>query len=448
MPGNYYIHNVYKRDVTSAFGEQKIQQQLMYQQSQLTQLNTMIAKQYESTIGSVSDYKVKTELLEKNLPKIMQELVAKLPTINWNAIRQALTLNDVSLLEVQINKIRADIEQYTILYNEIIELGAQNIPNKPVWLSEKALSRLTVQHNRMLEASKQLDTLLSDPDNRWKISHYISRVLSISAGFISEYGSTYLLDKYLGPLGIHFEQAGTKGIQGGYKTATEDISIQIGNTNGTINIKMPGISLKRTSTGSIKNPTVNIHLKSTSIGNLITFGKMVDMGFDLDTFYNAYANHNRQTINLKTGKTIVNKVSGLRQMYKAFYLAALNTALAGSMLSGDYAYYLIINEHVFTVIDVIQSVLSGNASILGGQGISLKNIASIDDLLNKNQNQTTLQAAQSLIAKYHQDIFYSKYLNNEIDDDNEAWSRSADVISKIDAITLILNLKMQLGQLI
>ena len=450
MPGNYYIHNVFSGDVTHAFGEEKIKQQLAYQQQRLTELNSFLISRHSATVQTTENIVDKINIFEQQLPEIMRKLVSELPTINFNPVRQALAINDINMLQNAINQIKKDIAQYTAMYDEIASLGALELSKRPTWLTDDEMNKLTIQYSRMIKMRDQLDTILTNPENRWKIATYVSKNLGVTAGLVAEFATTNMLEKSLGPLGIHFAHQGTKGVSGGYTNPTEDISLLIEENSGKMTIGLPGISLKRTSTGKGKNPKFNIHLKSTSIGNLITFGHMVDIGFDLDTFYNAYANHKRKTINLKNGRTIINRVTGLRQMYKAFQLNALSTALTGSMMSGDYGYYLVINDQVFTAIDVIRSVLSGNANIVSGNtGISLKGINTLDQLLDKKSSgATTLQTAQSYIAKYHQDTFFDYFLNAEVEDETEAINRSATMISKIDSIILTLNLEMRASELI
>lgn len=446
MPAQYYIHNIYNENVTSIFGKQKMKEQLEYQQRQITALNRVAKSKYSKMFGDNKQYMEALEKLEHALPFASQQMVQNLPTLSWGGIRQALGAGSEGMLQAAITKMKNDLAKYEQLYNELQQRNGN--PKSATWFSEDDMSRLENLAGRISKVKSELDTLDVKADNRWGVSKRLSTVVATTGGYVSEYGMADLLNQYLAGSGLRARQVGTGS--GGemvkskqrYSTGTTDIVVEVVGGNGKVVIQLPGITLKRTSTGSKKNPSINIHLKSTTVGKLIEMSRMAGGGFDLATFYNAYANANRETLNFQTQKTVVNRVTGMGTMYKAFKQAALATALTGSMNANDFAYYLVINEQVFTASEIVAGVLAGNGSVVGGQVKSLAGM-SVDEILNSSQN-ISLESAQPALARKHSELLFNKYLTAD-DDKAEADARSNEVIQLINNLHISLNLKMNLA---
>ena len=444
MPAAYYIHNIYNADISSQFGKQQIQRQLNFQLTQLNTLNKAMKANYKKIFGAVTPYNQAVKELERILPQAARAMVANLPTVNFSAIRQALAIHNVDMLQAAVDKMRKDLTEYENVYNNIT--GDNDTSLGSTWFSEADLKRLAGYRERISKAKANLDKLDLSADNVWGIQKGLATVIATVSGYISEYSITDLLNKFSAQTGISFTQAGTQGDRAtGYATQTSDIQINLSPTSGTISGSLPGITLKRTGTGTKKNPSINIHLKSTSVGQLIKLSDMASGGFNLETFYNAYANAGRTTLNFETQSEVVNQVKGMTNLYRAFKTAALATALTGSMNTSDFAYYLVVNDEVYTATEIITGVLNGNGSIVNGQQLlSLKNM-NPDQLLG-TKSAVSIESAQPLIAQKHTQLLYSKYLT-AADDSTEADLRSAEVINMINALNTSLNLKINLSQL-
>ena len=450
MPAQYYIHNIYNKNITSEFGKEQIARQLDYQKKQVASLNAIAKSQYTKMFGDNQDYVKAVEELSKILPQASREMVTQLPTLDFSKIRQALGVSttdvetSITMLQNAITKMENDISQYEELYNNIIDNNGN--PNKPTWFSQKDLDRLQKQVQKLSKAKEDLKKLDVHNDDKWHIAKVVGTAASTAAGYISEYGLTNILNVLYKNKNIKVQQIGTTSEKGkkAYTVGTTDVSVMLTDNDGKILVKLPGITLKRTATGQrSKQPVINIHLKSTSVGKLIELSKMENGSgqFPLKTFYNAYANANRTTRNFKTQEEVVNKVVGMRNMYQAFKMAALATALTGSMSASDFAYYLVINDQVYTASEIIMGVISGSGQIVNGQVKS----TSADEILNSTA-ATTLEKAQPALAERHTWLLYNKYLTAE-DDQKEADARSAEVINLINNLNISLNLKMNLAEL-
>lgn len=448
MPAGYYVHNIYNKDITSEFGRAQREASLQYQLKTIKDINTSLKNRYKKVFGTVKGYTQAVKELERTLPTAAQAMLQNLPTINWNPIRGALAVQDVQMLQKAVSKMKADITQYQDFYDEIVSHGGDTTEG-PVWLTQGDMDRIAALYTRLAKAKEDLDKLDIARDDRWGISQQLSRTIGSVAGFISEYGITEILNEMSKHSNIQFRQVGASGgkAKSTYSTGTEDIGVSVVDGTGEIVAKLPGITLKRTSThmsgsGSKKQPEIDIHLKTTSVGQLISFGQMGESGFNLETFYNAYANANRKALNFETQSEVINKVTGMDNLYKSFKTAALATALTGSLNIYDFAYYLVVNDEVFTADQIITGVMTGQGSVIGGHVKSLKGM-SLDEILNQT-GPMSLEAAQPAVANRHRQIFYELLDNNPDNSLEEAQSRSEQIIAVINAISVSLNLKMKL----
>lgn len=207
----------------------------------------------------------------------------------------------------------------------------------------------------------------------WSIYWTLNRIIGfVSEDKIAEYIPEYLaeyLQKELSDIDI--STSGTKS-SSIFNTQTEDIAINIniekmikGKENGTIKVKLPGVSLKRTNIK--KNNIAKIHIKTNA-----QLAKFLDnanfTSQDLSNFYQAYSTYNMSIItklqNRKERKTPaqLNKTAknAMENMYSYFHATILPMALGGSLTYDDFAYFIIINDKVFNVIEIIQKIANSN----------------------------------------------------------------------------------------
>lgn len=397
------------------------------------------------------------EIEEQFEQQILPKLVKDLPTISFSNIAQKMISVDKakpenlaqaqSELDKAIQDMTKDLSKYTDYYDECENV----LKDGNFWIQKKDLDRLEKMRNRLKAASDKLQNIKGGKSEDWGLRNGIAKTVNTVGGFISEYAIANLANLNLGKNINNISQNGFfkiqvlhSGIQSssnknksGYRVQTSDLSIVITDTKGEIQLKLPGISLKRTSSGSqSSNRTYNIHVKSSSIGKLIAnAGLGQNSAFDLNTFYNYYANNKRTTHRFgENNETVVNKVTHINQMYKAFYSAILLTAIAGSLTVDDFAYFLVINDKIFTAEEIIQKALTGDANIIGGK-------------IEKDSGYSTLFTAQDAIRQHHEQLFNLLQKPN-VNDRTQAKERSNRIIQKINKIKLTLNLKMQLNDLL
>jgi len=148
-------------------------------------------------------------------------------------------------------------------------------------------------------------------------------------------------------------------------------------------------------------------------------------GNELYNFFQAYANYNMgiKKEGLKRALPAqLNKSAsqGMLNMYNYFHAAMLPTALAGSLTEDDLAYFLIINEKVYSVVQIIQEIVdSGNYNII----------------------ESNLSTSQTGIKNAHRDLYQP-----EVDPHSniEGIRRSSMITNKIrnQKILMHLNLKI------
>lgn len=464
MGASYYVHNVIGQlNVGSIYAQEKIQQQLQYQSRQLNAIQDSIKNKYNNLFQDTSDYTSLMENLEKTLSDaLLPELVKDLPTISFQGIRQGIISannaknGSIEPLEKAIKKMQKDIEKYEKLYETCERVATRKRGKR--WISQEQLNILYKDRERIRQAKEQVEKLLTaDGVEKWGLSAAAGRTISIVAGLMSEYALTDLLNKQFlksgkynlgNGLSLTVSQVGTKGstkTNTGYKVGTADIQLSVTNNKGEVVINLPSISLKRTSSGTGKIPKYNVHIKSTSIQKIIELGGLENSSFDLETFYNAYANHMRQTHTMPGGEPIMNKVININQMYKAFHMAALLTALTGSLNIEDFAYYLVINDKLFTATDILNMAMGGQVNISAGL-LSAKGKDNIDKILSGSQN-TSLSRAQPSIVEAHNRLFQN-LKDPDRSDSAESQQRSSEIIRLINGLTLTLNLNISLTNLI
>lgn len=215
-----------------------------------------------------------------------------------------------------------------------------------------------------------------------KLIDYTWRFLKIVTGFVSEDNLKDDLEEFLSDDissmfskdNVTITSSGTQQNKKGIKVKTEDIAIEMdfqkmlkGET-GTMKVKLPGISVKRTDAtiNSLGNPEVNIRIKGTSMGNYLE-------GLDDDNimyeFFNAYACYNMALTHLKQ-KAALGKENqaAMDTMYDYMHACMLPIALAGNMNYEDFAYFLVVNDKVYNMIDILEDIIaSGDFSSVSSE---------------------------------------------------------------------------------
>lgn len=469
MGVSYYIHNILppngKANATTAFGDEVIQRQLRAQQRQLKYYKDKKAQEYAKTVGEAQDFTTLLEDLKNILEnKVAKTLVQQLPTISFGGMRQGLLAaqgkiagisveQGSAMLESAIAKMDSDLQQYEQIYGV-----CSGLVNKhgATWMSQKDLNRIQNYSKRINEARIKIQSLKKNPENAWGILQGAATAAQTVGGFVSEAAMTNLLNmlniQTSSGLTVKTVQSGASGGKKGnkgFKVRTEDIGISVQDQSGTVTVSLPGISLKRTSSGQThgaNNPQYRIHIKSSSIGNLIAnAGLRSNSAFNLNSFYNYYANHGRTTHRMGDNNAkVINTVTGITQLYKAFHASMLLTAIAGGIKADELAYYLVVNDQVYTTEEILEMALEKNGGMASiSAGVTPK--LNLDQIL-KGQG-TSLSKGQKAIAAHHSNLF-AKYKDPDIPDSIESQRRSSEILSAINGITLHLNLNIALNKVV
>lgn len=153
-----------------------------------------------------------------------------------------------------------------------------------------------------------------------------------------------------------------------FKIKTQDISMEIDfkkmleqGQNGSISIKLPGASLKRTNIKQNRIAKINIKT-NTQLAKLLDNSNFESK--DLKNFYQAFAVYNMAIkYGNKRGKPAQlnkNAKNGMENMYNFFHAGMLPLALGGSLTLDDFSYFIIINNKVFNIIEIIEKIASND----------------------------------------------------------------------------------------
>lgn len=142
-----------------------------------------------------------------------------------------------------------------------------------------------------------------------------------------------------------------------FKMKTTDVQLDLNipqmlkGKDGTISVSLPGVSLKRTRSSK---ETGSIHLKTgANFKNFLPFLNMDNK--ELNAFFNAIVNY-RRSVNRHY---IYNDKAQMDNMYSFLKVGMFPLAAAGSLDSSDFAYFLVINNEVYNVIDIMERMGDG-----------------------------------------------------------------------------------------
>ena len=444
MSANLYVHYLYEHsglstDLSSIFGENQIKRQIEIQKNQI-----------QEKMGI-------NEINIESLQKVAEQATKLLPTLSTTPLRKNLAIltnkkkpptqdqiiTTTNKLQQQIKQMQEDLNKYINFINNTKNSNKDKVSLNGLY-SQEELRRLNnlgkqietssafySEFNKWTENNEELD-------NPWGIFQTAARLGNISAGFISEYLIANLLnEKFENKL--VFKQSGTQKVKDGYQVGTSDISVKFAKEQGSVDFTLPGISIKRTGRIVDGNKQI-IHLKSSTVGQLIKQGDLEQSGFDLYAFYNAYANYHRPAFSIGEDGTLSKdpdnmsnfKIKNIASLYRGFYLASLGTALTGSLTSGgDFAGYLIINDKVYSMIDILSKIIED------------KGDTNVFALTDSSHSITNLNTKQKEIADKHSELF--KPFEKDKTPDQLKKERSQGIIQAINSLSLNLNLQLKLN---
>ena len=159
---------------------------------------------------------------------------------------------------------------------------------------------------------------------------------------------------------------------------TADVSASIVLTDlkgGQISIDLPDISLKRTS-ADLSKDTATIKIKTKA---------------KLDRFFNdgSFGRRNNDIIHFLAANTSdasdeLHRKNHTKYFFDYLKIAMFPTALAGNLTPGDFAYFFVVNNRVYSVLDIITGAKNGENFAKNLQWPGYTNI--IKDLQNEKKN--------------------------------------------------------------
>lgn len=368
----------------------------------------------ENPMGEDEFFKLLEDMKDNVLSKAATKMVNNISTTNLG--RQDIAAGSKNVVELQkiidtFEKILTQITGSTfsdnpipILTNELLK-GDTSISNikkvyRDAYLTDGTVFKVDTKYSRAIvshknEINKMLASLSAIKNIQqggmrnfdssiqsqtisafiWSIYFTLNRIVGFVSEdkiveYIPEYLTEYLQKEFSNISNIHVSASGTKS-SSIFNVQTEDIAIAIdmekmlNGKNGTIKVKLPGASLKRTNIK--KNNMAKIHIKTNA-----QLAKFLDnanfSNQDLSNFYQAYSTYNMSIItklqNQKERKmpAQLNRTAkdAMEDMYTYFHATILPMALGGSLTSDDFAYFIIINDKVFNIVEIIQKIANSN----------------------------------------------------------------------------------------
>lgn len=384
--------------------------QLLYQKLKKNYLNK-INENSVNKMGEEEFFNLLNEIQKNSLTKAANKMVESISTTNLSMAEIGSTTSvnaDVQKLQKVLNVFENILKQITngtfsnnpipVLTIDMLngDTSINNIKNtfREAYLKDGMTFKVDSSYSRSIkshanEINKMLASLSTiksiqegsmknfDPTVQsqtinalvWSIYMTLNRIVGfVSEDRMAEYMPEYLkkdFEKVL-PGNVSVSTEGTQGTDV-LAVKTEDISISLdmkkmleNGEEGEISIRLPGVSLKRT---NLKNngSLARIRIKGTSLGNYLDNS---DISGNLFDFYNAYADYNMAIKRGDRARALPAQLNrsaaaAMTNMYNYFHAAALPVALAGSLTSDDLAYFLVINNRVFNVIEIIQKIADG-----------------------------------------------------------------------------------------
>ena len=207
-----------------------------------------------------------------------------------------------------------------------------------------------------------------------------------TAGFMYE----ILLDTFLNvkivemmkksvPNNVKITSASTKGssnyTETKYSFAKPTVDLTIGASGGKINFKAPiGLSVKRSASSGEHN--IDIHIKNSTLGKLLTLSRNYGLWNETkhgEAFYNIVANHRRHATKNPTGGgggTYYyyqgnNSDNALSSIFKSINKMFLIFGLAGSLSGKDLATYVLVNNKVYSIYEILSKLDLPELSVSG-----------------------------------------------------------------------------------
>lgn len=324
-------------------------------------------------------------------------------------------------LQARIDKEVNSLQQYAQKIKNFLE----NKTLQGTIFSEQDIIILNSLQQQTEEAIKKLSSNI--PQDQYKdVLGQITGVASNIIGTLTEQAQAEIIQSLFqdSKIKAHIKLTGSqKGSS--YRTKTSDYQITFEGVN--LQDFQLGVSVKRTRQ-SPNAKSVLAKVKTTTLESLLNAS---GVKIHRESLYNVFANHGRVYYDFNDsdgrGQPIPVKkweYEGFEELIQNLHRAFILTSLAGDLTKADFASYLVINDKVYSILDLVDSFFkNGKAS-----GISI--------LSNIKSNQTKIAMSHSDLVKA------SINSNNYI---RAGKTRSASVERLISSMSVIVQARISLS---
>lgn len=491
----YYIHNIYKDisagDINSQFGLQKIQQQAEVAMSQIRNLNKKFKEDVETRTQGLVKYEEVMEFLEKSTEKAAVISMQQLQAISGAAVREAVdnamaaqgTSNfqaAITEMSNQFANLRRAFESFARGYETATAAINKDTPLGQAYSSNKTtLDRAyrVVMDTLNDSAFKRLASGgFGSKDNLSSLRGYVSKIATgglfaksdgekgvspaAAIGFLAEgvYGNALrdLFSSMSFGNGKFKLQAAATGAESGYNIVngkqvgfaakTSDISVQLTNTEGTMTINLPGISLKRT--GAFQRSQngdifADIHVKTSNLGNMLNTAQVNDSM--QNHIYNLIANNGRAAKIVENNDGTIGEIYqhpkiNLNDMYRWMYAATLLASFAGNLTMSDFANFWVVNDKVYTAPEIIIAAFKGSIPAgHAGHHVFTKYL--------EDASRSGIANSAASMPKKHSEIF-DNLLATSLSMEEQSRRRSEQIMNAMTGIPYSMHLRVSINALL
>ena len=352
MGASLYIHQNPEYDNSSYLS--RLNQQLTNKK--------LIEAQQKIIKGKRADLKKTFKDSEETLKKIQlamqkasESVTEKLQSIDFRGTTKKGTKNTPGTLAVSKEKIQDKLDEASKILNSYIDIinafSKKDETRENKLFSEKDINNLIKEIETTQKAIEELKKGEAVKDWHKAIGLIVSHASNI-IGVLVEYHTAALLQDYLYEIGGKVKLTGAQRGKT-YNKITSDLKV-IFDTGVDI-----GVSIKRTS--AVSADSVLAKVKTAKLESLLAAS---GARIDRNGLYNVIANHGRTYYkfsesggrgkSIETGTWSYENFGSLVQMlHKIFAL----TALSGELADNDFASYVIVNDKIYSILELVEDYL-------------------------------------------------------------------------------------------
>lgn len=361
MGASLYIHQNPKSDNSSYLN--RLNQQLT--DKTLIKAQRKIIKRKRADLKKTfEDSKMTLEKIWSEMQEANKDVTEQLQSIDFRGTTKKGTKNTPGTLAVSKEEIQTKLDEASTILDSYIDIinafSKKDETRENKLFSEKDINNLIKEIKTTQEAIEELNKGEAVKDWHKAIGLIVSHASNI-IGVLVEYHTAALLQDYLDKLDKNVGKnvkVKLTGAQHGktYNKITSDLKV-IFDTG--VEEKDIGVSIKRTS--AVSKDSVLTKVKTAKLESLLTASYA---RIDRNGLYNVIANHGRTYYKFsKPGErrksiptdtwSYGNFGSLVQMLHKIFAL----TALSGELGNNDFASYIIINDEIYSILELVEDYL-------------------------------------------------------------------------------------------